>query len=118
MKVTNKFISLFTLILSMTSGVNTIQGSCRDNAATYQETCRIDRVIIHEQGIVLLVDNFWIGAQAMQATPDGIILLENGEWIALAEAIQRDNYYVWQCRKCLTYNPQGTNTCFNCKQPR
>ncbi len=79
---------------------------------------RVDQIITNEQGVFLLVDGFWLGSQGMQAVPDGILVLENGEWMTLEEAVRGDNYYVWQCRACKAWNPQGTSKCCRCKTPR
>lgn len=115
MKITSKFVSLFLFILCFSNALQAFhENACLSNSIA----CCVDRVITHEQGVVLLVDNFWLGAQGMQATQDGIWVLENGEWLPLAEVIRCDNYYVWQCRKCHAWNPEGTDRCYRCGAPR
>lgn len=66
-------------------------------------------MIANEQGVFLLIDGCWLGTQGMQATFEGILVLENGQWILLQEAVKCDNYYVWQGRKCKVWNPEGTS---------
>ena len=51
----------------------------------------------------------------MHADHAGVFVLENEEWVPLNIAIKRDNYYVWKCHICGTYNPQGTTRCWNYK---
>jgi len=76
---------------------------------------RIDQVVANEQGVFLLVNGCWLSSQAMQATSDEILVLENGEWIPLQEAVRCDSYHVWKCPICGTYNPQGVSRCRNYK---
>lgn len=118
MNTMSRLVSFFLLILCLTGTSQALEDAHWNDAIANPDTCQVDRVIIHEQGVVLLVDNFWIGAQEMQATPDGILVLENGEWIPLSEAIRCQDYYTWQCRVCKAWNAQGASKCGRCGKSR
>jgi hypothetical protein len=118
MKIINSFISISLFILCLV-GVSEASQSCNDVLIVNNANqCLVDKMITHEKGVVLLVNNFWIGAQGVQATEAGILVLENGEWMPLSEAIKCDDYFTWQCRKCKAWNPQGSNRCMKCLSPR
>src|ERR1700722_16608540 len=105
MKAVSKFLGICLLVFSC---ANSIEAFEEIHANSYNEQLfdnqRVDQVITNAQGVFLLIDGCWIGTQGMQATQDGIIVLENGEWISLYEAKQVNNYYVWQCPICKTWN--------------
>ncbi len=77
------------------------------------EDQQVGQVIATEQGLFLLIDGCWIRAQGMQATQEGIFILENEEWISLTEAKRLDNNYVWKCPICGTWNVQNGQPCSN-----
>ena len=110
---------IFSLALTMCC-LGSLQASswesCPVNSSSERQ--RIDQVITDEQGVFLLIDGCWLGTQGMQATSEGTLVLENGAWIPLQEAVRCDNYYVWQCRHCKYWNPQGINKCLRCQYPR
>jgi hypothetical protein len=95
-----------------------INAQAVDNTYCYDQLFdnhRIDQVVIHEQGVFILVNGCWLSSQGMQATAEGILVMEDGEWLPLHEVIKCDNYHVWRCPICGTYNPQGTSRCRNYK---
>lgn len=110
---------VFSLALTLYC-LGTIQASSWESCSLNQaiERQRIDQVITDEQGVFLLIDGCWLGSQGMQATSEGILILENGEWIPLQEAVKCDNYYVWQCRNCKKWNSESTSRCYYCKKSR
>jgi hypothetical protein len=82
------------------------------------ENEKIEHIAANENGVFLLVNGNWISAQGIVASADGLLLLREGEWIGLSDVIARDNYYIWQCRSCKSWNVEGTTVCSNCKKPR
>ena len=124
MKTINKLISFFVLSLCFLTTAQAFEGidycgnACALNCHTESKICRVDQIITSEEGVFLLVDGFGLGAQGMQAVQEGILVLENGEWMTLEEAVRCDNYYVWQCRACKAWNSEGTSKCYRCKTPR
>ncbi len=115
MKTWMKYV--FSLVLTLCC-LGTLQASSWESCSVNLSTERqhVDQVVSDEQGVFLLLDGCWLGTQGMQATPEGILVLENGEWIPLQEAIRCDNYYVWKCRNCGYYNPQGVFKCMRCSK--
>lgn len=110
---------IFCLILMMCC-LGTMQAVSSENCTPNKQSIegqRIDQIITDARGVFLLVDGFWIGSQGMQATPDGILVLENGEWIPLQKALNNEEYAVWRCRRCKSWNPGNTYYCFNCGAP-
>ncbi len=113
MKTWMKYV--FSLALTLCC-LGTLQASSWESCSINSSIGRqyVDQVVSDEQGVFLLIDGCWLGTQGMQATPEGILVLENGEWIPLQEAVRCDNYYVWKCRNCGYYNPQGVFKCRRC----
>lgn len=79
---------------------------------------KIEQMITNEQGVFLLVDGLWFGADALQATRDGILVLKDGTWRSLGDCFNCDSYKTWKCRHCKTYNGEGAKNCSGCKKPR
>jgi hypothetical protein len=112
MKTWMKYVFSLALTLCCLETQATSWNSCSLNSSIERQ--RIDQVVIDEQGVFLLIDGCWLGAEGMQATQEGILVLENGAWLPLQEAVRCDNYYVWKCRNCGYYNPQGVSKCLRC----
>lgn len=82
------------------------------------ESQTIDRIITHEKGVVILLDNAWVEVDALQVSENGVLVLENGEWLTLPELRKCDPRYSWQCTNCKAWNPSCSGTCYNCKGPK
>lgn len=76
----------------------------------------IDQVITNDQGVFLLVNDFWVCGQGFQASEAGTFLLVNGEWMSLVAAIESEDCIQasWICSKCGRYSMDGVNVCPYC----
>ena len=112
----SRFITICLLAFCYTNSIQAFEGN-NNNHYNYDEQLldyqQVEQVITNEQGVFLLIDGCWIGAQGMQATQDGIFVLENGEWISLFEAKNCNKNYVWRCPICGTWNVQNGLPCSN-----
>lgn len=75
----------------------------------------IDHVITNEHGVLLFVDGLWFGVEAMQASPKGFLVREEGVWMPLSDAIKSDTAWTWRCQVCGYTNLQGEYPCKNIK---
>ncbi len=82
------------------------------------ESQTMDRIITHENGVVILLDNAWVQVDAVQATVDGILVLHNGDWMPLPQLGKCNPNYSWQCKNCKAWNASCSGTCYNCKGPK
>lgn len=116
MRVLIKFLTLFVLTFCY---ANAIHASEQDNCVYFAEkisnTHRIDQMITTDEGVFLLVDDQWIGAEGVLAMPDSVLLLEDGKWVSIGEVMNCDTYKTWKCRVCGYINPQGVTRCLNYK---
>lgn len=116
MKMWMKYV--FTIALTCCC-LGTLQASWEsDSINPSVERQRIEQIITDDEGVYVLIDGFWLGSQGIQATPEEILVLEDGEWIPLQEAIRSDNYYVWQCRKCRAWHSEARSSCYRCSTAR
>ena len=80
----------------------------------------VDQVISNEQGVFLLINDFWLCTEAFQITGLDSFVLLNGEWLSLSEAIESGTCHLssWKCKRCERYNLEGVNACAYCGKPR
>ena len=83
-------------------------------------TLFIEQVITNDQGVFLLVNDFWVCGKGMQASEEGTFVLVNEEWMPLLAAIESGDCIraSWKCSKCRRYNLDGVNACPYCGKPR
>ncbi len=75
MKTWMKYV--FSLALTLCS-LGTIQASSwGSHSINSIERQHVDQVVSDERGVFLLIDGCWLGTQGMQASRDGILVLEN-----------------------------------------
>ena len=123
MKIFYKLIFFCVLCLGVITPMQAYDGAHCDmvkheNYSTQSKVHRIHQVVTNDQGVFLLIDSSWLQSQGMQATPNGVLVLQNGEWMTLEAAIECGSFYAWQCRRCLTWNAEGRSKCFSCRTPR
>ncbi len=104
-----KFMFLLVLAFCHMPMANAIEQGIPEQFDNY----KINQVMTTEEGVFLLVDDLWIGAEGILAMPGNVLLLENGKWVSISEVIAGDTYYTWRCRVCGYVNPQGTTKCLN-----
>lgn len=110
MHIQIKFLTLFVLAFCYT---DMICGTEQYNLEKTFNSCQIDQVISTEEGVFLLVDNLWIGAEGVLTMPGSFLLLKDGRWLSIAEVVNCDSYKTWKCRICGYINPQGVTRCLN-----
>jgi hypothetical protein len=84
------------------------------------QTPLIEQVVTNEQGVFLLVNDFWVCSKSMQASEEGTFVLVNGEWMSLLAAIENGDCIraSWKCSKCGRFNMDGVNACPYCGKPK
>lgn len=99
MKGKCNIVNIFLLIFFMTNAIQAFERV--ENYFTEQmpNSGKIEQMITNEQGVFLFVDGLWFGAEELQATAEGILVLQDGEWKSLAE-VAGNNNYVWICPIC------------------
>jgi hypothetical protein len=109
MRSIKSFLFLFSLMLCCKGMA---QASVREMPEKFNNY-QVDQVISTDEGIFLLIDDRWIGAEGVLAMPNSFLLLENGQWVSLEEVFDCDTYKTWRCRVCGWVNPQGVTKCRN-----
>lgn len=115
-----KIASLLLLSLFFINLAHSIETSSFNLSGKNELNChndfiyKIDRVVADEYGVFLLVGDQWLQAESMQILPEGVLVMEDGIWLTLSEAIELDTYWTWTCRKCGAVNPQGIDKCRKC----
>jgi hypothetical protein len=70
----------------------------------------IQKIIACEDGIYLSILDNWFKVDALQSTPNGIIVLHQGNWTTLHEL---NGFFVWTCSICGCKNVQEAMICRN-----
>lgn len=80
----------------------------------------VEQIMTNEQGVHLLIGEYWLNADGLQASENGMFVLLHGEWMPLSEAVKMRGYLLrsWKCSRCGRYNLEGINACAYCGKPK
>lgn len=80
----------------------------------------VSQVISNDDGVFLLVDDFWLCAEAFQTAGIDSFVMVGGQWMSLSKAVESGEGRLrsWKCKRCQRYNLEGVNGCAYCGKPR
>jgi hypothetical protein len=123
MRVRDKFISLFLLLLCF-SKVNAVENYCGTaiEFESFNESGSplLRHIITNDEGVFLQIGNTWIATEGLQILEEEIFVLVNGEWITIAKALENPECAraTWKCAVCGFVNYDGISACGVCGTPR
>lgn len=91
-----------------------------ENSTNPLQSPTMSQVISNEDGVFLLVDDFWLCTEAFQTTGIDSFVMVEGEWTSLSKAVESGEGRLrsWKCKRCQRYNLEGVSGCAYCGKPR